>query len=156
MSKVISLQEWRELLRSPGVPGWWSGRTCAHLLLQETQTYNCLFNNRQQENVGSPVFGGSHQKKIPYVQGQRRSPNKMVGGAKSCLETNHIPPTDAQGAQTKPCVHQETPQRLSQTCLCVFEWLLRRYRSAVACCGGRGSGQSRPGYDINPLGGGHH
>ena len=34
--------------------------------------------------------------------------------------------------------------------------LLRRYRSAVHCCGGRGSGCSRPGYGISPLGGGHH
>ena len=50
-----------------------------HLLLQEIQNYNALLNNRLQENVGS------HQKKIPHVQGQRRSPNKMVGGAKSHL-----------------------------------------------------------------------
>ena len=34
--------------------------------------------------------------------------------------------------------------------------LLQRYKSAVACCGGRDSGSSRPGYDISPLGGGHH
>ena len=33
-------------------------------------------NNHQQENVGS------HQKTIPHIQGQRRSPNKMVCGAK--------------------------------------------------------------------------
>ena len=33
-------------------------------------------NNHQQENVGS------HQKTIPDIQGQRRSPNKMVRGAK--------------------------------------------------------------------------
>ena len=58
-------------------------------------------------------------KKEPCVQVQRRSPNKMVGGAKSCLESNAIPTRDAQRAQTKPCAHQdpETPQRLSQTCL---------------------------------------
>ena len=58
-------------------------------------------------------------KKILCVQVQRRSPNKMVGGAKSCLESNTIPTRDAQRAHTKPCVHQdpETPQRLSQNCL---------------------------------------
>ena len=35
--------------------------------------------------------------------------------------------------QTKPCVHQdaETPQRLSQTCLWVFEYLLQIHVSAV-------------------------
>ena len=34
---------------------------------------NSLLNIHRQENVGS------NQNKIPYVQGQRRSPNKMVG-----------------------------------------------------------------------------
>ena len=79
-------------------------------------------------------------KKTPYVQGQNRSPSKIVGGAKSHLDTNYIPTTDAQSVQTKPCAHKETPQTLSQTCLCVFEYLLRRYGSEVACCGGRASG----------------
>ena len=46
-------------------------------------------------------------------------PRKMVGGAKSCLESNLIPVRDARRAQTKPCVHQDqgTPQRLSQACV---------------------------------------
>ena len=35
----------------------------------------------------------------------------------------------------------------------VFECLLQRYSSAVSCCRGRGSGCSRPGYGISPLGG---
>ena len=47
---------------------WWSRRTCGHLLLRELQNYYPLLNNHQQENVGP------HQKKIPHVQGQRRSP----------------------------------------------------------------------------------
>ena len=57
--------------------------------------------------------------KIPQVQGQRRSLSKMVGGAKSLLESNLIPDRDAQRAQAKPYAHHnpETPQRLSQTCL---------------------------------------
>ena len=63
---------------------------------------------------------------------------------------------DAQMAQTKPCAHEETSQRLSQTCLWVFEWILRRYVSAVACHRGRGSGCSRPGCGISPLGGDCH
>ena len=91
--------------------GW---RKCAHLLLQEFQNYNSLLNNHPQENVGS------HQKKITHVQEQRRSPSKMVGGMKLHLESNSIPTRDTQRAQTKPWVHQETPQRLSQTCLWVF------------------------------------
>ena len=52
-------------------------------------------------------------KKIRHVQGQRRSPRKMVEGGKLHLESNPIPSRDAQSAQTKPCAHQETPQRLS-------------------------------------------
>ena len=75
------------------------------------------------------------RKKIPHVQGQRRSPSKIVGRAIIHLESNPIPTRDAQRAQTKPCVHQETPQRLNQTWLWVFECLLQRYRSAVACQG---------------------
>ena len=57
-----------------------------------------------------------------------------------------IPTRDARRAHTKPCAHQdpETPQRLSQTCPWVFECLLWRYGSAVACCRGRGSAYSRP------------
>ena len=32
---------------------------------------------------------------IPHIQGQRRSPSKMVGGVKSHLESNSIPARDA-------------------------------------------------------------
>ena len=41
--------------------------------------------------------------------------------------------------------NQGSHKRLSQTCLWVFECLLQRHRSAVACRGDRGSGCSRPG-----------
>ena len=113
---------------------------CAHLLW-ELQKCNSLLNNHWQQNVGS------NQKEIPHVQGQRRSPNKTVGGVKSHLESNVIPTIDAQMAQTKLCVHQdlEATQRLSQTCLWVFECLLWRHRSAVTCHGDRGSARSRLG-----------
>ena len=36
-------------------------------------------------------------------------------------------------------------QETNQTCLWVFECLLRRHRSAVTCCGDRSSGRSTPG-----------
>ena len=49
---------------------------------------------------------------MPHVQGQRRSPSKMIGGAKSRLESNSIPARDTQRAQTN-LVHTRT-QRLSQ------------------------------------------
>ena len=38
---------------------------------------------------------------ITHVQGQRRSPSKMVGGVKSHLASNPIPARDIQRAQTK-------------------------------------------------------
>ena len=119
---------------------WQSKRICAHLLW-DLQSCNSLLNNHRQQNVGS------NQKKIPHVQGQRKSPNKTVGGVKSNLESNIIPTSNAQMAQTKHCVHQdlEAPQRLSQTCLWVFECLLWRHGSAVTCPWDRGSGCSRLG-----------
>ena len=61
-------------------------------------------------------------KKIPHIQGQRRSPRKMVGGAKSCWDPNSIPAKDVWRAQTN-LVHirtQRPPQRLSQNYVWVF------------------------------------
>ena len=37
------------------------------------------------------------KKKIPHIQGQRRSPSKMVGRVKLCLESNSIATRDSQG-----------------------------------------------------------
>ena len=52
------------------------------------------------------------KKKDTHIQGQRRSPNKTVGGVKWHLELNPTPTKEASRAQTKPCVHQNpgTPQ----------------------------------------------
>ena len=49
----------------------------------------------------------SDYEEIPHVQGQRIRPSKMVGGAKSRLESNPIPATEAQRAQTN-LVHTRT------------------------------------------------
>ena len=63
------------------------------------------------------------------------------------LKSNPTPVRDAQRPQTNPCVHQdpETPQRLSQTCLWVFECILQSHGSAVACRIDRGSECNSPG-----------
>ena len=59
------------------------------------------------------------------LQGQRRSTNKTVRGAKLCLESNPKPARDIERkklrSSNKPCAHQdaETPQRLSQNCVWV-------------------------------------
>ena len=90
---------------------------------------------------------------IPHVQGQK-SPSKMVEGVKSCSESNPIPARDAQRAQTN-LVHTRTQKPHRDWDRAMFECLLWRYGSAVDCHSGRGSGCSRPGYGISPLGGGH-
>ena len=122
---------------------------CAHLLLWELKNYSSLLNNHWQENVGS------HQGKITHIQGQRKSPSKMVREVKACLESNPIPARGSRRAQKNP-VHTRTQRPHRDWARTVFECLLWRYGSAVDCCRGRGSGCSRPGYGTSPLGGGHH
>ena len=56
---------------------------------------------------------------IPHVQGQRISPIKMVGGAKSYLESHPIPARDAQRAQTNlVCTRTQRPTE-TETELCL-------------------------------------
>ena len=59
-----------------------------------------------------PTKKQKQKKKMPHVQGQSRSSDKMVEGEKWHLESNPIPTREAQKAQTKPGEHQdpETPQ----------------------------------------------
>ena len=125
-----------------------SRRTCTHPLPRELQNYSLLLNG-QLENAGS------HQKKIPLIQGQRRSPSKMVREVKSCLESNLLSTRDTQRAQTN-LLHTRTQRSHRDWERTVFECLLWRHRSAVDCCKSRGSGCSRPGCGIRPLGGRRH
>ena len=108
-----------------------------------------MLNNCPQENIGS------HQKMIPYVQGQKRCHSRMVGGVKLHLESNPSPTRDARKALANFLyTRTQRPHRdLDRT---VFECLLQRYWSSVACYKGRGSGCSILGFGISPLGGGHH
>ena len=66
--------------------------------------------------------GWSDFEEILHIQVQRRIPRKMVGGAKSHLESNPIPARKAQRPQTNlvpptPAQDPETPQRLRQNCV---------------------------------------
>ena len=111
---------------------WRSRSSCAHLL-RKLQNYNSLLNNCWLEKVGS------HQKKIPHIQGQSRSPSKTVGGAKSHLESNHIPNRDSWRAQTYFVLTRT--QRLHRDWeRTVSGCLLRRYGSAVDCSRSRALG----------------
>ena len=97
---------------------------------------------------------------------QRRSPNKTVGGAQSCLKSNIIPARDAQRAQMKPRAHQDQGRgavtstrdwaRPACECLSVSsggtgqQWpVLGTAALAAADLGGTVCGKS-------PLRGGHH
>ena len=106
---------------------WWSRRTCAHQLAAEQPLTECWITPKKD----TPC---PRAKEKPQKDGRRGEIMFTIKPHtwQRCLE-----------AQTKLCVHQdpETPQRQSQTCLS----LLWRYRSAVACYRGRGSGCSRPG-----------
>ena len=141
--------------------------TLCHLLLLPPSIFPSIrvFSNESVLHIRWPKYwscsfsinpSNEYSGLISSRMGQMIIPNKMVGGAKSHLESNPIPARDAQKAHTKPCAYQDTPQRWNQTCLGVFEHLLWRYQSAVACPRGRGSGCSRPRYGISPLRGGRH
>ena len=104
-----------------------------------------LLNKRRKENVES------HQKKIPLVQGQRRSLRDEI----TFSIKPHTCQTDAQRPQTN-LVQTKTQRPHRDRDRTVFECLLRRFRSAVAGHRGRGSGRSTPGCGISPLIGGHH
>ena len=71
----------------------------------EFEILQLTIEHHQQENAGS------HQKKVPHVQGQRRSPSK-TGRSEIKFESNLIPARDTWRAQTKPYVHQDpgTPE----------------------------------------------
>lgn len=71
---------------------------------QKGNYYQQKLKNHQQENIGS------HQKKIPHAQGERRAPNKMVEGVKSYLDSNLMLARDTQ-RQTKPCTRTRDPTR---------------------------------------------
>ena len=127
---------------------WPSRSSCAHLLW-ELQNYNSLLSSCWLKKCWIPPKHNTH------IQRQRRSPRKMVGGVKLCLESNSLPTRDAQRIQTNlMCTRTQRPHRdWTRT---VSECLLWRCISAVACHRGRGSGCSWPGYGISSLGGGSY
>ena len=134
--KELDITKWLNRNELKILYGMTNGRVEGYaLIFCELQNYNSLLNNHRQKNVGS------HQKKIPHYKGQRRSPSKMVGGAKSCLESNPIPATDAQKAQ-KNLVYTRSQRPHRDWARIVFECLLWSYWSAVACLRGRGSSAS--------------
>ena len=100
-------------------PKGWDGRVERHMLIfswenSKITTHCWTFVDRRMLDP---------TKKRAHVHGQRRSPNKMVGGAKSHLESNPIPTRDTQRAQTKPTVHSRRTHRdwarPDFECLCV-------------------------------------
>ena len=108
-SRPCGLQPTR-LLGPWDFPGKSTGVGCHCLLWSSIRTPKLQL-TAKQPSTGE--FGSHHKKKkkIPHVQGQRRSPSKRVEGTESCLELNLTRARDTRRAQTKPCMHQdpETP-----------------------------------------------
>ena len=93
---------------------------------EDSKTTTCCWTNIDRRVLDSPP------KKIPYIQGQRRSPSKMGGGAKSHLDSSPLHARDSQRAQISlVCTRTQRPHR--DWARTVFECLLWRYGSAVAC-----------------------
>ena len=95
----------------------WSRRMCIHLLPWELQNCKELLNNHGEDNVGS------HWKKIPHVRGQRRSPNEMVGEAKSCLKSNLIPIRDTRRCKQNPGKGAMTPPQETEPDMPLSVWV---------------------------------
>ena len=74
------------------------------------------------KTIGAGVPAAQHWndfEEIPHIQGQRRSPSRTVGGAKSSLDSNPIPTRDAQRAQTnRVCTRTRGPTE-TETELCL-------------------------------------
>jgi hypothetical protein len=87
------------------------------------------------------------KKKIPHIQGQKKTPIKMVEGEKSRLESNPIPTRDTQRAEKKSlCASgSRDSTEIEPNLPLSVECLLQRRASALACHRDRGSGCSRPG-----------
>ena len=146
LSITLLLCEMSAIMQYSLISRWWSIRMCTYFLW-EVQNYNLLLNNHWQKYVGS------HQKDIPHPRAKEKPQQDGRRGEIMFRIKPHTCQSCSEGSN-KTCAHQETPQRLSQTCLWAFECLLQGYGSAVACRRGRGSGYRRPGYGISPLGGG--
>ena len=87
----------------------------------------------------------------PWPSAEKSQQDSRRGKLEFRLEP--IPTRDTQRSQTS-LVRTRRPHR--DWARTVFQCLLWRYRSAVACRRGRGSRYIRPGYGISPLGGGRH
>ena len=115
---------------------------CTNVFLRGLQNCYSLLNTHWQEYVES------HQKKDMWHPRTKEKTQQNCSKDKiAFIIKPHTCQRCSEDTQTKPCVHQdpETTQRLSQTCLWVFECLLQRHGSTVACHRDIASGCSRPG-----------
>ena len=72
--------------------------------------------------VGAEVVAECHcidLEEIYHVQGQRRSPSKMVGGAKSHLESTPFPPEMLRGLKHTLCAPGPRNPTENETELCL-------------------------------------
>ena len=87
---------------------WRSRRMCAHLLLLRTPKWpTCCWTAIYKRMLAPTKTKQNKQTEKTHIQEQRRSPNKMVGGMNSCLESNPIPTRDTWRAQKKKSCSQQ-------------------------------------------------
>ena len=124
---------------------------------------------KSQLAAEQPLKGGCWnppEKIIPHVQGQRRSWNRTVGGAQSCLISNLISTRDSWRAQTKPCV---PPDPRKEAVITTKDWARPVCACLMTSCVGMGQQWPATGtgalatevlggtvYGVSPPGGGHH
>ena len=70
-------------------------------------------------SVAVAVQHWSNFKEIPHIQGQRRSPIKTVGGAKSCLESTPYCPETLRGLKHTLCAPGPRDPTETETELCL-------------------------------------
>ena len=93
------------------------------------------------------------KKKIPRIQGQRRSPNNTVGREQLHLKSNLRPARDAQRLRNQTCAHQDRREGAVTT----TDWTGPAFACSSVSCGGSGSSDlGGAACGIRPLGGGHH
>ena len=103
------------------------------------------------------LHGAGATVQYPMSKGKGKAPERWWGVCVCEIEFRIKPHTRQRCSEGSniPCAHQEpeTPQRLRQHCV----WLPpEEVRVSSGLLQGRGSGCSRPGYGISPLGGGCH
>ena len=119
---------------------WWIRRMCAHRFLCKLQNCNWLLNNHWQEKVGFPP-----EEDTPSPRANEKPKQDSRRGEIAVSIKLHTCQKCLEGSNKISCTPRpKRPNETDPRTALVFDCLLRRYRSAVACCSDRGYDCSRP------------